>query len=274
MKLTRQYIKPGNSPALIGLGKLLLPTYMRLAKQVSDMVVVENGLKQFASLTGKRVVICPNHASEDDAEAIFGFSRLTREDFYYLTAHEIFHGHKGWNRFILPGVGCYSVTRGTPDAQAYKTTRQLLIENNRKLVVFPEGEISHFNEVVMPLEPGVVRISFSALHKLKALGIDDDIIILPVAILYNYTSNIQSRLERAVAEIEGFLSVSLPRTMPLKARVHSSVVAFISSLELKYEIDTSLHSDFSLRAFNLREKDNPECSIKTQSQETRTNLST
>lgn len=252
MNEPHDYIAPRHSPFYIGLAKLLFPGYMRWARKVVEFVVVDDGLERLANFSGRRIIICPNHASEDDAEVIFGLSWLAKEDFYYLTAHEVFHGHRGWNIFLLPEVGCYSVTRGTPDPQAYRTTRQILVENKSKLVVFPEGEVSHFNEVVMPLEPGVTHISFSALHKLRQKGIDDDITVLPLAILYNYVENIQNVLERSAAQMEKHFAIDGNGSFP--DRLTRLVLHVISGMEKERQIDSTGDLDFASRAFRLREK--------------------
>jgi len=252
MNESHDYIAPRHSPFLKWLAKLLWPVYMRSARKVMELVVVGDGLERLKALAGQRVVICPNHASEDDAEVIFGLSRLAKEDFYYLTAHEIFHGHRGWNFFLLPEMGCYSVTRGAPDIHAYRTTMQILLENELKLVVFPEGEVSHFNEVVMPLEPGVARISFSALRKLKQEGIDEDITLLPLAIMYDYVDNIQGALEKGLTRIEKHLKTSMSGTF--EERLTSVTLHLIASMEEEHHIIPDRNLDFASRAFRLREK--------------------
>lgn len=252
MNEPHDYIEPRHSPFYIGLAKFLFPSYMRWAMKVTEIALVDDGLERLAGLSGKRVIICPNHASEDDAEVIFGLSWLAKEDFFYLTAHEVFHGHRGWNIYLLPEVGCYSVTRGTPDPHAYRTTRQILVENKLKLVVFPEGEVSHFNEVVMPLEPGVTHISFSALHKLRQKGIDEDIMVLPLAILYNYKENIQKALERSLAQLEKHFGIDSHGSFT--DRLTRVVLHVIAHMEKEHHIYSAEDLDFASRAFRLREK--------------------
>lgn len=272
MNESHDYIAPRNSPGIILLAKLLWPLFMRFAKHVTKLEVTDDGLERLAALAGRRVVICPNHAYQDDAEVIFGLSRAASEDFYYLTAHEIFHGHGGWNASVLPEVGCYSITRGVPDPDAYRTTRQILIDNERKLVIFPEGEISHFNEVVMPLEPGVVRISMSALQRVKSIRADDDIVILPLGIVYNYVENIQAALESSLARLEGYFRLDLSHLKPsgsqtpsrppvrksqadsFKQRLTNMVLHLVATLESDYKLQRNEHLDFASRVFHLREE--------------------
>ncbi len=203
-------------------------------------------------MQGERVILCPNHPSEDDAALIFGLSCLLGEDFYYLTAHEIFHGHRGWNRYIMPWLGCYSITRGFADISAFKTTRRLLIENQRKLVVFPEGEISHFNELIMPVEPGVVEMAFSAMDKLAKLDPSAEIYMLPVAIKYSYPGNIQKRLQRALVDVERSLGLSATESASMIQRAETAVLALVEKLEKEHNIETATSEAFADRVFLLR----------------------
>ncbi|MBX9692624.1 MAG: 1-acyl-sn-glycerol-3-phosphate acyltransferase [Cyanobacteria bacterium] len=218
------------------------------------MYVLDDGFGRFKKLAGQRVVLCPNHCSEDDATFVFGLSRALEEDFSYLTAHEIFHGHHGINQYVLPWLGCYSITRGLGDMSAFKTTRRLILENERKLVVFPEGEISHFNELVMPIEPGVVGMSFSALEKLKLDPQPSEIYILPVAIKYQYPKNIQNRLNRALRDIEKILGLSTINTDSMKKRTENAVISLMKKIESNHGTNDEVEFRFAERAYKLRSK--------------------
>ncbi len=248
----RKYISPKGSKAIVDLAKLAWPLMMRLKHGNVRMHIVGDGLQRFERLKNERVVLCPNHSSEDDAEVIFGFSRLVNEEFYFLTAHEIFHGNRGWNRLLLPRLNCYSIERGTKDVAAYRTTRDLLMANEHKLVVFPEGEISHFNEFVMPLERGVVQMSFAAVDQLESRQESGEIAILPIAIRYFFSENIEVQLNAAMDQIEKKLGLCRLAGQLLTDRVKRSVLQFISSLERRFDVIVSPDTNFSTRIALLR----------------------
>ncbi|MBX9670407.1 MAG: 1-acyl-sn-glycerol-3-phosphate acyltransferase [Candidatus Obscuribacterales bacterium] len=248
----RRYISPKGTRAIIDLAKLAWPLMMRLKHGGIKLRIVGDGLQRFQLLKNERVVICPNHSSDDDAEVIFGLSRILKEDFYFLTAHEIFHGNHGLNRLFLPRLGCYSIERGTNDVSAYRTTRDLLVANQHKLVVFPEGEISHFNEFVMPLERGVVQMSFAAMNHLRSINTPGNISILPIAIRYFLSEDASEQLENAMDRIEKKLELFRLENQTSADRVRRSLLQFVSTLERRFDVLLSSATDFATRMTRLR----------------------
>src|SRR6185295_10298825 len=113
----------------------------------------------------KRTIICPNHPSHSDPESMFAFSAITGEDFNFLAAREIFDYNNGWNGWVIQHLGVYSVVRGACDRESFKTTKSLLVSGKKKLVIFPEGEISNQNDTLMTLESGVAQMGFWALDE-------------------------------------------------------------------------------------------------------------
>ncbi len=272
MNVVHDFKEPKDSPLILELAKLFFPLIMRLKHGRFSIRIVGDGLKNLKRLKKKRVVICPNHPSEDDAEVVFGLSRLTGESFYFLTAHEIFHGHHGWNGAILPHLGCYAICRGVQDLEAYRITKKLLVKNKRKLIAFPEGEVSHFNEIVMPLERGVVQMAFSALDDLDRLKKRDSIFILPVAIKYLFSENALEHFDQSLATIEDVLGIQSqtidakrsggnggshekPSDVELRtlaARTRAALMKFISNLEDRHKLPEELALPFAERMSRLR----------------------
>jgi 1-acyl-sn-glycerol-3-phosphate acyltransferase len=136
---------PRDNPCIIGFLKLLLPLIMKFQMHDARLEVVGDGLKRFAALKGKRTVICPNHPTSDDPQTLFAFSKLVGEDFNFLAAREVFDWDFGLRGWAFQMIGCYSVVRGAVDRESFKTTKRVIVEGRKKLVIFPEGEISRQN---------------------------------------------------------------------------------------------------------------------------------
>jgi 1-acyl-sn-glycerol-3-phosphate acyltransferase len=250
--MRRKYISPKSSEVIVNLAKLAWPLMMRLKHGPVEIEIVGDGVERFGKLKPDRLMICPNHPSEEDAEILFGLSRILRESFCYLTAHEVFHGHAGLNRPFLTRLGCYSVERGTKDVAAYKMTRDLLIDNKHKLVAFPEGEISHLNDIVMPLERGLVQMAFSALEKVVAIDPSQDIKILPVAVKYFFSENIDAQLSRSLDIIEEKLELCKIDAMSNCVRARRAMLQTISYLEKRFNRVVSPDVEFKTRVADLR----------------------
>jgi 1-acyl-sn-glycerol-3-phosphate acyltransferase len=246
-----RFISPAQSPHLISFLKLLLPAVMRFKRNIVQLHVTPDGLDRFHQLNGQRTVICPNHPDPADGETLFGLSRLVREEFYYLAAREIFRSNHGWNEILLRHAGCYSVRRGTADYESYKTTRDLIVEGKHKLVIFPEAEISHRGDLLLPIEPGVAQMSFWALDRLHKMGQPAPVYILPLAIKYTYQKDIRPALEGALRRLEGHLGLTAEKSS-LIHRVKNVIETLLATLESTYAFEEQPLPCLADRLFRLR----------------------
>jgi hypothetical protein len=242
---------------LISLAKLFLPAVLKVKHGDLRMEIVGKGVDRFNTLKGKRVIICPNHPSFDDTDILFAFSRLVGENLNFLTAWELFHGPGGYHKW-LQYLGCFSIVRGAPDYASFKATRDLLVEGKRKIVIFPEGEISHENDFLLPLKPGAVQIAFSAMERLEHMGSDEPVFILPLALKYVYRCDIHAVLDQAIGKLERELELPTNDQESLYERIRHVGLSVLAGLEYEYNCkpaDTcSLNERIAaLRATILRE---------------------
>ena len=98
---------------------------------------------------------------QDDPTVVFLLSKQISQPFYYMAARETFDKGKlgGIRSYVMQRLGVYSVVRGTADRNAFRTTRQILVEGKWPLVIFGEGEISRQNDTVMRFERGITHNS-------------------------------------------------------------------------------------------------------------------
>lgn len=193
---------PKDTPVLINLAQTFIPIIMKFKLHDTRVEVIGDGLERFAKLKGKRAVICPNHANNHDPHIMFSFSAFAKESFNFLAAREVFDWDHGWNGFWLQHMGCYSVVRGAVDRESFKMTKSLLFAGKKKLVIFPEGEISRQNDTLLPLESGVIQMSFWAVDELSKKGQDTEMYLVPIAIKYTYSENILDALKRSMSRLE------------------------------------------------------------------------
>lgn len=123
----------------------------------------------------------------------------------------------------------------------------------KKLVIFPEGEISRQNDTLMPLETGVAQMSFWSLEELQKQGKQEPVFLLPVAIKYTYRSDIREELRQALARLEARLGVTDVKTSSLYERLHAVALAVLSALEVEYEHKASIGSSTNDRLAHLRQ---------------------
>ncbi|MBX9667675.1 MAG: 1-acyl-sn-glycerol-3-phosphate acyltransferase [Candidatus Obscuribacterales bacterium] len=199
---------PLDTPWLIAMVKFVMPLYMKLGLNDTTVSVSPEALERFQKLKGKRALICPNHSNRHDPQVMFSFSKLTGEDFNFIAAREVFDWEHGLNGWWLQHMGCYSVVRGAVDRESFKTTRELLATGKKKLVLFPEGEISRQNDTLLPLESGAAQLSFRALQDIKKASPNDSIYIVPMALKYTYPYDIGSGIRNSLGQLEQKLGLN------------------------------------------------------------------
>lgn len=199
---------PLDTPWLIAMVKFFLPVYMKLGMHDTTLSVSQEALDRFNRLKGKKALICPNHSFRHDPQVMFAFSNLVKEDFNFIAAREVFDWDRGLNGWWLQHMGCYSVVRGAVDRESFKTTREILSRGKKKLVLFPEGEISRQNDTLLPLESGAAQMSFWALADVKKENPNETIYIIPMALKYTYPYDIGSGVRDALTRLETKLGLT------------------------------------------------------------------
>jgi 1-acyl-sn-glycerol-3-phosphate acyltransferase len=243
---------PKDTPALIWLVKALLPCILKFQMQNARIEVVGDALERFARLKGKRTVICPNHPCRDDPQVMFAFSKLAGEDFNFLAAREVFDWDGGMRGWWFQHLGCYSVVRGAPDRESFKTTRRLIVEGKKKLVIFPEGEISRQNDTIMALESGVAQMGFWALEELQKTQPSEPVFLLPMALKYTYSADVRGNIERSLARLEARLGFSGEGSGSPYARLRRVAEKILLALEQEYGYKPSADATLNERIVGLR----------------------
>lgn len=247
---------PKDSPALISFVKLAMPIYMKVKLHDTQVHLVEGAAERFGVVRGKRGMICPNHSNRHDPQVMFAFSRIVKEDFNYIAAREVFDWDNGWNGWWIQHMGGYSVVRGAPDRESFKMTRKIIAEGKKKLVLFPEGEISRQNDTLMALESGAAQLCFWAveeLSKISANGIVEPVLLLPVALKYTFTKDVRPALKRKVSVLEERLGLKSSEDTPLRERIRAIGQNLLTTLECEYNYNHTDGNDPSKRIMRLRQ---------------------
>jgi len=213
---------PLDTPWMIAMVKFLMPLYMKLGMNDTTVSVAPEAVERFNKLKGKRALICPNHSFRHDPQVMFAFSKAVKEDFNFIAAREVFDWDHGLNGWWLQHMGCYSVVRGAVDRESFKMTREILSEGKKKLVLFPEGEISRQNDTLLPLESGAAQMSFWALADIKKANPNETIYIVPMALKYTYPHDIGSNIRESITKLENKLGLSVNDEEKLKIEVESA----------------------------------------------------
>ena len=206
----------------------------------------------FIKLKEQGTIICPNHPALPDPEIMFAFSTIVGEHFYFLTARELFGRKKSWQAKWYQKLGCYSVERGAADVNAFRVTK-LLLEEKKKIVIFPEGEISFQNDFLMPMENGPEHIALSALNEMREDGRTDHIVILPIVVKYWLNGDLRNQIRTALSKIESILAVDRVEKQSTRLRLAKCFDAAISHLEMDNKYHPVNKTNWDCRLRELRE---------------------
>jgi len=193
------FIPPADSRLLVNFTNAILPAAARALAKIHDVRFSPDDFAHAEALRPTRALLSANHPTGDDPFVFFWLSRMLKQRFNYMAAREVFVGPKGW---LLNRLGAYSVIRGAPDREALRTTRRLLAEEDRKVVIFPEGEIYGHNDRLLSFQSGVPQLGFWSLDDLQKAGRKPELPLLPIAIKYRCCESARPIIECSLAGLE------------------------------------------------------------------------
>ena len=170
---------------------------------------------QHAIDSGEGVLIAPNHASHGDCYLLLeALSRLSCPS-YIMTAWQVFQLMPRWQRLAYCQHGCFSINREGRDFRAFRKAVTTLAATSHPLVIFPEGEVYHLNDLVKPFRAGTVMMASAAVRQSGR-----PVALVPCALKYHYTVDPLPQLMPVVQQLERKLGIVIAEEdMPLDERV-------------------------------------------------------
>lgn len=236
------FIKPAASPLLITLFQRLF-TLIALQQRGPTRLVLSPEVKVvFNQLKKQRTIICANHPGEEDGPVLFGLSAMMHEKFFFLAAREIFGNSSSRSARMLQRLGCYSVQRGLADIHAFKESCSLLEAGRHKLVIFPEGEVSFKNDSLREFESGPELIALSTQNVLSKAGSRERVFILPLAIKYVFSRDIERYLLKTLKLFEAQLGIISDNKTEFHKRLRRVFDDTLKQIESSYGLSNSQDS--------------------------------
>lgn len=229
------FIPPADSPALIRCCHGCLPALMRLLANLREVRIPPDELQILREAVRSRALLAPNHPTGNDPYVLFWLSRELRVRFNYLAAREVLHGPRG---HLMNRLGTYSVIRGVADRESIRATRRLLAQEDRRIVIFPEGEIYEHNDRLLAFQSGVVQIGFWTLDDLERLGKDPEMPVTPIAIKYACCDSPRPAIESGLRELEQALGLSPSPRLSSYQRLRRAGESILSALEREEGVES------------------------------------
>ena len=149
------------------------------------------------------VIITPNHSDYADAMVVTELMRRADRFATFMATRETFDANHGVNGLVMQWMGGFSVNRGGENAKCQQFAKDVIKQRLYDLLVFPEGEVYLLNDLVMPFKPGVAMLALEvASENRKEERSDRPVIIVPVAIKYQYLEDVMPALDRVASGLE------------------------------------------------------------------------
>lgn len=227
--------EPKINPIVMGICRFIFPFWIDLKEQLKIGVFGnQQDLARFSQ--AKHALILANHPDRQDPFAIAALSLHAREDFYTVCAREVFDWDFGLRGWLLQSVGSYSVKRGKPDRHSIATTKKLLKKGDRKVVIFPEGEITGDQDSLLPFPKSIFHIVLDAQKDLKASGSEESVHVIPCAIQYSQETEPETALGPCLKKLGKKLDITFEENADVFSQTKQVVRAYITELSFAYSL--------------------------------------
>jgi 1-acyl-sn-glycerol-3-phosphate acyltransferase len=163
---------------------------------------------------GAAVLVTPNHSFHYDSYVLIEAATRLGRPCHFLTAWQVFAMSTRLQQLSLQRHGCFSVDREAADLAALRQAIDLMRDSPFPLVVFPEGDIYHTNDLVRPFREGAAAIALASAKRATR-----PVVCVPCALKCWYVTDPRPALERSMARLEKRLGVACRSRLPLPERV-------------------------------------------------------
>ncbi|MEN8255120.1 MAG: lysophospholipid acyltransferase family protein [Verrucomicrobiota bacterium] len=178
---------------------------------------------------GHGVLIAPNHSCHADPSIVYWVADQLKTPFYFMAAWQIFLRANWLRLLVLRQHGCFSVDRDGTDIRAFRQAVDILQNKPYPMVIFPEGEIYHFNKRVTPFRDGPAAIALTAAKHSKR-----PVTCIPCGIRYQYTTNPMEELLELMDRLEERILWRPKRNLILRKRIYEFAEAILGLKEKEY----------------------------------------
>jgi len=175
------------------------------------------------------VLITPNHASHADCFAVHDVADRLGIPFYVMIAWQNFVRDGAIRARILQQHGGFSVDREGNDLSAFRQAVDVLRCQRNPLVIFPEGDVYHTNDRIIPFRDGPAAISLSAARRAER-----PVLVIPCAIKYQYLEDPTENLRHTLNQLEQSIHWQPRSERPLVERIYHLAEGALSLKEIEF----------------------------------------
>jgi 1-acyl-sn-glycerol-3-phosphate acyltransferase len=184
---------------------------------------------QNAVADGYGVLITPNHPTHADPFVLVEASEKLGTPFYFMTAWQVFAMTHRLGRRVLRQHGAFSINREGHDLKAFRQAVGILQDQPHPLVVFPEGEVFHLNDRVMPFRRGAATMALRAARRSGR-----PVACVPCGMKFQFVDDPMPRQLAVIARVEKRLGWMPNPGAPLPRRLQRIASLVLLRMELQH----------------------------------------
>ena len=193
-------------------------------------IYVHHGERIRQSLeSGAGVLILPNHSFHYDSHVMIEAGLRHGWHTHFMSAWQVFQLAGSVGRYMLQLHGAFSINREGTDTKAFRQAQKILMEDQHALVIFPEGDLYHSNDRVMPFREGAAGIALSAAKKS-----DRPIHVYPAVLKCFYTQDPTLELIEMMNKLEERIRWRPRPDLSLMERIYRFGEGLLASKEIEY----------------------------------------
>ncbi len=249
------FIPPGFNLPLVWMTDAATPAYLKLMHNVEEVIIREEDRLLLRTLRDDRLLFFSNHPTQVEPTIAWIVAQKMGARFNTMATRRAFDFGGGLVGKLFQNTGTFSVIPGIADRDSIAMARAVLAKPRGKLALYPEGEpMSSENDSLMPFQPGIVKIGWSALEDARKQAPAADITVLPAFVKYVVKASqdeIVADLERAIAVIAARLEED-PGERNLLRKFLMIGRILIERAESEYGIKPEPGADFDYRMGRIR----------------------
>jgi 1-acyl-sn-glycerol-3-phosphate acyltransferase len=179
--------------------------------------------------SGAGILITPNHSFHYDSYVLGHAAHEIARPFHVMAAWQVFHEATPFQRFVMQRSGCFSIDRENTDIGAFKRSVEILRSHRCPLVIFPEGDIYHTNDRVMPFREGAASIALSAAKRANR-----PLVVIPAAIKCRYVTDPTPGLLDLMSRLEQNLHWRPHTHLSLPERIYRLAEGLLALKEIEF----------------------------------------
>jgi 1-acyl-sn-glycerol-3-phosphate acyltransferase len=156
----------------------------------------------------------------------------------------------GWvARFVMPNAGAMPIHHTKIDSKGMERIYNTIMDGPYPVAIAPEGQVSYTTDAIPRLEPGVIRIGFTAAERLAEKGVNLPVEILPVSIHFRFGSWGNFTLEYLLKRIEKICGIPTQdrKALPFIDRIKQCREHILEVNERRYQIKSDPSIPFEER---------------------------